>query len=480
MTKFAELASVSDAELVRRARDSSSPEERHAAFMEIYGRHLEGVSWVCGRMLRETDSALDAIEDTFTAAYEDLCLKEAEVRELGAWLTGIAKRRCYPYMRGEKSRTGHRLGPDMLLVDDYDISATTGAGDEAGTEDAVRRSALRADAERLVAMVTATLTERQLRIHELSFREDLSGQELAKRLAVTAEQAARLKNETRNLLMNGIGALVLAQSGRAFCPILAEILDDAQWDGENFSARLRQRIVRHFDTCPTCDNCSTCAAKQQELGKQLIPVLIPMLFAEMLHARIRDAIRQSASWVPDRPGRPESGPPAPPPAVSRPRSRRPGGLRTGSPGNGRASRSGKRPPGRARRLSRGSSPGLIRAIAIIAGAAIAAGIAIPLIIHHPSRSGARAAVAAADVVAVHACSAQSAGQVHIPSAPRFTRLPAPVRLPEQAQVFGGIPDIGEKSSNVIAPSDMTCRLDVGGADSGGYVYLSKADRRTYR
>ena len=322
-------------------------------------------------------------------------------------------------------------------------------------------------------MVTATLTERQLRIHELSFREDLSGQELAKRLGVTAEQAARLKNETRNLLMNGIGALVLAQSGRAFCPILAEILDDAQWDGENFSARLRQRIVRHFDTCPTCDNCSTCAAKQQELGKQLIPVLIPMLFAEMLHARIRDAIRQSASWAPDRPGRPESGPPAPPPAVSRPRSRRPGGPRTGSPGNGRASRSGKRPPGRARRLSRGSSPGLIRAIAIIAGAAIAAGIAIPLIIHHPSRSGARAAVAAADVVAVHACSAQSAGQVHIPSAPRFTRLPAPVRLPEQAQVFGGIPDIGEKSSNVIAPSDMTSRLDVGGADSGGYVYLSK-------
>ena len=102
MTKFAELASVSDAELVRRARDSSSPEERHAAFMEIYGRHLEGVSWVCGRMLRETDSALDAIQDTFTAAYEDLCLKEAEVRELGAWLTGIAKRRCYPYMRGGK------------------------------------------------------------------------------------------------------------------------------------------------------------------------------------------------------------------------------------------------------------------------------------------------------------------------------------------------------------------------------------------
>ncbi len=279
---------MTDAELIRHVRTSPADDERHNAFMAIYDRYLNDVAAVCGALLREMDSAKDAVQDTFTAAYDDLCHKDPDIRDLRSWLRGIASNRCYPYMRGGSPGQGHRPGPDMLLTDDQLPDSLPDL--DADIEGTAVTVALRADAEQLVAMVTATFTERQQRIYQLSIGEQLRGKALGARLGVSAAQAARLTHEITELVMDGIGALVLARAGRTHCPALAKILDQAAWNGANFDARLRERIVRHFDTCPTCDRCSKCAAKQKELGKQLIPVLIPLLFAGELRDRLEAAI----------------------------------------------------------------------------------------------------------------------------------------------------------------------------------------------
>jgi hypothetical protein len=61
-----------------------------------------------------------------------------------------------------------------------------------------------------------------------------------------------------------------------YCPKLAAILDEAAWSGENFTPLLRKRILRHLDTCKTCDNCVTCNRKRLELVRPYAPAVTLM------------------------------------------------------------------------------------------------------------------------------------------------------------------------------------------------------------
>ena len=110
-----EPSQPSDAELVERVRGARDPEERSAAFTLIYERYLSDVSWVCGRELGQWSSTLDAVQDTFATAFDELALRQTPVGNLGGWLRTIAKRSSYRYMRGGSPGTGHRRGPELLL-----------------------------------------------------------------------------------------------------------------------------------------------------------------------------------------------------------------------------------------------------------------------------------------------------------------------------------------------------------------------------
>jgi RNA polymerase sigma factor (sigma-70 family) len=486
-----QLEELSDADLVLRARTAPAEEERDAAFMAIYDRHLKDLTWYCRaelRQLRQIDRAEDAIQDAFLAAYKELCLKKTPVIELGAWLRGIARNRCFLYMRGGRPGKGHRAGPEMLLSSDQDSGDLPDT--DTDVEDAAVKAALQVDAERLVAMVAATLTERQQRIYELSIRGQLGGQARGERLGVSAAQASRLKNEIANLVMKGVGALVLAQAGRAYCPVLAGILDQAAWNGENFDARLRARIVRHFDTCTVCDNCSVCATKQQELGEQLIPVLIPILFAGILRERIADATRQVGSSAHSSSKPPGDIPPTPPP---------PGGgrmprltrriLHGRPPATDPPTRPGlRRTPGPLKRHSRRlftKSPGLTTGVVIAAVVGIGGGIAVPFIVGGQShltspRPHATDTSATAQTAAVHACSVRTfptppgTSPTPTPSVPAVVRLPGSVRLPNGSEVFGGLPGANSTSPDyLIGPSPGACQLVGESADSGEYVTVTQ-------
>jgi RNA polymerase sigma factor (sigma-70 family) len=267
-----------DAELVRAVRQSRRPADREAAFEAIYNRHSGAVLALCGGLLADFVSAQDAAAETFAVAYARLTRGKplAEPAKLGGWLINTARNRCR-----EEWRRRDRQGP----MPEYETD------DEAAAYETASR-ARRAQVERLVSAVAATLTDQQRLVHELSYGERLRGAQLAQRLGVKPAQATRLAQESRVRVALGFGALVLARGGRPYCQTLAGILDRAAWDGEHFTMALRQRIVRHFDSCKTCDDCRVCAAQHQRQVGWYAPALVPLLASPGLYDRVMSMIQE--------------------------------------------------------------------------------------------------------------------------------------------------------------------------------------------
>jgi RNA polymerase sigma factor (sigma-70 family) len=277
----------SDRELVDDAVRASTAAAQAAAFTEIFRRHHGAVLRYCSRQLREHAGVEDAAADSFEAAFTDLQRGRPprDPDKLRAWLLGIARHRCQTYMRGgrqdDNNRARPKAGLDPLLHDDgIAEELLDDDADESGTR---RRQA---QADRLVAVVVATFDERWRRIYELSVIEGLRGRQLAVPLGVTAAEASRLANKIKNAVVDGFGALVLARDGRRFCPRLAQILDTAAWNGENFTTTLRNRILQHLDTCPRCDNCTTCNRQRKPLVAAYSPALVPPLVAPDVRERV--------------------------------------------------------------------------------------------------------------------------------------------------------------------------------------------------
>jgi RNA polymerase sigma factor (sigma-70 family) len=282
---------TSDSELVGQAAGGGAAADRADAFQAIYMRHYAAVLQRSRLLLRDRQQAEDLCHDAFVAAFADLRAGRAPAQpeRLRAWLCGIAANRANRYRRGANP-AGRRYGLEMLVAD-QDLVDGIPADDDPRSAELGRH----AHVERLLAVVAATFSERQRRIYELSVGEGLAGADLAARLGVSPAQASRLANETRTLALEGFGALVLARDGSRFCATLAGILEQGAWDGENFTGALRQRIISHFGTCPTCDRCAICTGQRKRLSGAYAPALVPALYAVALRQRALSAIGLAAS-----------------------------------------------------------------------------------------------------------------------------------------------------------------------------------------
>ncbi|MET7937586.1 hypothetical protein [Streptomyces sp. NPDC005322] len=305
------VAPTGDEDLVREFLEARGSAGREAAFTRIHERHADAVLYRCASLLPDDpDAAESAAAAAFTAAYHDLSAGRPprEPHKLRAWLYGIARHRCSGELR--------RRGP-----------ASAGLPEE--VEDDTYESASRrrlAEVDRILDIVAGSFTEPQRRIFHLSTRQHLRGKALATALGVSEKEANDDTWENKQRLTKGFGAYVLAKDGRPHCPELARLLDEAAWDGENFTKVLRLRILRHMDTCKTCGNCAVCRATKTRLIRPYAPVLLPIAAGMALRDRIDSEIRTantSASLPSDSP--PPPPPPGPPPTGRRPATRR---LRT--------------------------------------------------------------------------------------------------------------------------------------------------------
>ncbi len=101
----------------------------------------------------------------------------------------------------------------------------------------------------LIYSVLAGLRPREREVVELSFRHDLSDDELAIALGVPRSRAHALATRARKQLEQALRALHVVLTRRDACPALGTLLAD--WDGQ-LTEHTRDLVIWHIEECPAC------------------------------------------------------------------------------------------------------------------------------------------------------------------------------------------------------------------------------------
>jgi RNA polymerase sigma factor (sigma-70 family) len=200
-----------------------------AGLANAYDEYAGLLYGYCHWMLGDPDDASDAVQDTFVIAASQLG-NLSDPRKLRPWLYAVARNECQLRLDG----TEPGLEDSADLADPY--PDTAGRPDQAELREFVR-----------TALGGLKPAERE--VIELDLRHDLHGADLAAVLGVPRNQAHELATGARGQLERGLGALLVARTGRRACPDLDMLLDG--WDGE-LTPPDRKQIDRHIDQCDIC------------------------------------------------------------------------------------------------------------------------------------------------------------------------------------------------------------------------------------
>ncbi len=177
------MGGADEAALVRAV--ASGSEEALAA---LYDRHVEGVHAVALRLTGDRRIAEEVVQETFLALWNRAELFDPALASLGTWLRSIARNRTVDRLRAIGRRPtlvslgGYgdaddadsglgRLGPDVTVLG--------GAAPDPSPEDAAESASLRA----AIATALAAMPEAERTVIVLAYREGLTQQEIAQRLA---------------------------------------------------------------------------------------------------------------------------------------------------------------------------------------------------------------------------------------------------------------------------------------------------------
>ncbi len=200
-----------------------------AGLAGAYDKYAESLHGYCGWMLRGSDRAADAVQDTFVIAAASL----GGLRDPGRLrpcLYAVARNQCHRQLRAGEAGLGEAA----------DLAAPP-----AGVGDNAERAELRG----LVRAAMDGLNPHERDVIELGLRHDLSGADLAAVLGVSRNQAHALASRARGRLEQDLGVLLVARTGRWACPTLDLMLYD--WDGQ-LTAPMRKQVARHTDQCDAC------------------------------------------------------------------------------------------------------------------------------------------------------------------------------------------------------------------------------------
>jgi RNA polymerase sigma factor (sigma-70 family) len=231
-----------------------------------YDTYASGLYAYCLTLLTEPADAADAVQDTFVvAAAKVSALRDRD--RLRAWLYAVARNECHRRHRGRAA-----------------LAPMTEGAEPAGEADAPETGEQQAQLRVLVRAALAGLNAGEREIIELHLRRELSGDDLADVLGVSRKQAHALASRARSQFETSLGVLLVARSGRQFCPDLAGILDG--WDG-TLTVLLRKRLNRHVDRCAVCAE-----RRRRELSPAMLLGLLPVA---LVPASLRDQIAHLAA-----------------------------------------------------------------------------------------------------------------------------------------------------------------------------------------
>jgi RNA polymerase sigma-70 factor (ECF subfamily) len=181
-TPIATPVRTSDAALLEASRRGE-----HAAFGEIVERYQRLVSAVSYARTRDRTLSDDVTQDTFLAAWRQLD-QVREPRRLGAWLCGIARNRA---------RRAHRDRAREVPLEGQAVAETTPFDDVSA-----------AQAEHVVGVALARVSETCRDVLVLYFQEQMSVREVAEALGISEAAAMKRLARGRQQLASTVTALV--------------------------------------------------------------------------------------------------------------------------------------------------------------------------------------------------------------------------------------------------------------------------------
>jgi hypothetical protein len=183
----------------------------------------------------------------------------------------VARNECHRRLRARARASSAPLDEAAEATDDtVDLTA----------------EAQQAEVRALVRAALSGLNPGEREIIELNLRHELDGADLADILGVSRNQAHALASRARSQFETSLGVLLVARSGREYCPDLAAILDG--WDGE-LTVLIRKRVNRHIDKCDICGE-----RKREELSPAMLLGLLPVA---MLPVGLRQEVMHLVSDV---------------------------------------------------------------------------------------------------------------------------------------------------------------------------------------
>jgi RNA polymerase sigma factor (sigma-70 family) len=246
-----------------------------AGLAAAYDTYAEGLYVYCLSLLGEPADAADVAQDTFMVA----AAKVSGLREpdrFRAWLYSVARNEC-----------NRRLRARAAAAPLDETGEAPGDADDPGAD------AEHAELRDLVRAALSGLNPGEREIIELDLRRGVSGSDLADVLGVSRNQAHALASRARSQFETSLGVLLVARSGREFCPDLAGMLDG--WDGA-LTVLPRKRVNRHIDHCKVCGQ-----RRRRELSPAMLLGLLPVaalpasLREQVLHLAV-DATQGSLAY----------------------------------------------------------------------------------------------------------------------------------------------------------------------------------------
>jgi RNA polymerase sigma factor (sigma-70 family) len=234
-----------------------------AGLAAAYDQYAQGLYDYCRSLLSEPADAADAVQDTFIVASAKVSgLREPD--RLRAWLYAVARNECHRRLRA-------RARASSVPLNEAGETASEAEDPEADAEHAELRGLVRA--------ALAGLNPGEREIIELNLRNELDGADLADALGVSRNQAHALASRARSQFQTSLGVLLVARTGREFCPDLAGLLEG--WDGQ-LTVLLRKRVNRHIERCAVCGE-----RKRRELSPAMLLGLLPVA---LLPASLREQV----------------------------------------------------------------------------------------------------------------------------------------------------------------------------------------------
>ncbi|MGH3392335.1 MAG: RNA polymerase sigma factor [Actinomadura sp.] len=225
------------------------------ALAQIFDRHASRLYDYAHALLRDQESAADAVHDGLLSAQAHIGrLRQHEL--FRGWL--------YALVRNESLRRMN--DPDRLLE-------RHPAADAEETFLNAEEEARRHETRLLVHSGLAVLSGRQREAVDLVLRHGLDVRELARIFGTSPEEASELVGQAHRTLDEALVAAVIARTGRDECRSVAALVDPEDWP---LNSEACGKLVRHVETCPTCNAQRARAVSTAELLHVLPVALMPV------------------------------------------------------------------------------------------------------------------------------------------------------------------------------------------------------------